>query len=498
MLDAISASKIHEIDDDPMVSGTTTRVSGTASRTTAAALEAALDPHATKVSPDSPGLALKQAGGRLLRKGPIGALVVGTFLVALVAAVKGLDSAGAGIAEAASTPQPIEPQAPVAPNLEVSDLVRNAPGNNSPVLIPKLKQAAVQPGPPAPPTPPNDVHRATEAIPDLSRPPPGGGDHGNGGQPGMMAGPSPAQEARRAAAEARRAERDQALVADMMPEGEGSGASEAPAGAQRGNQPAMMQGLPPGYGMPPAAGDPAGGSMQVPVGRGVTADNPGQAQKKAFLADDSQGTQAEGGYRVIRQPVSPYRMRAGWVIPCALKGALNSDQPGKVVAQVTENVYDSVTGRHLLIPQGATVTGSENSSVAYGQERAQVCWSLLERDDGVSVDLGCSPAYDRSGAAGVPGEVNNHYGKLITGVLLSSLLGAVTQTVAGDMQNYRPTVMQGFAQGAASEFGSAGQQITRRNLNIQPTLTTKLAAEVIVLLERPVIMPPYRQPVIRE
>jgi type IV secretory pathway VirB10-like protein len=489
MLDAISASKIHDIDDEPLINASTSRVAPTEA-------EAVPDLHATKVSPDAPGLALKQAGGRLLRKGPIGVLVIGTFLIAVVAAAKGLDSAGAGIA-AAGTPQPIEPQAPTAPSLEVSDLVRNAPGNNAPVLIPKLKQPPAPPGPPAGPT--NPAGQAG-AIPDLSGPPPGGGAGGPGpAQHAAVGGLSPAQEARRAAKEARRAERDQALVADMVPDGEGSGSGDAPDGPARGAgrpapAPAAM-GTPPGFGLPPGIEGPLhGGAGAV----GSNADNPGQAQKRSFLADDSQGTQAEGGYRVIRQPVSPYRMRAGWVIPCALQGALNSDLPGKVVARVTENVFDSVQGEHLLVPQGATITGTANSAVGYGQERSQVCWSLLERDDGVSVDLGCSPAYDRSGAAGIPGEVDNHYGKLITGVVLSALLGAVTQTIAGDMQNYRPTVAQGFAIGASNEFGAAGQQITRKNLNIQPTLTAQSGAEVIVLLEKPVILPPYRQPIPRE
>jgi type IV secretion system protein TrbI len=497
MLDVIPASRIHDVDDELPAGG------GSAAKSVVIETEAAFDPHASKVPPDAPGLAIKRAGGRLLRKGPIGALVVGTLVIAVVAAAKGLDSAGAGIA-AAGTPQPVDPQAPTAPNLEVSDLVKNAPGNNAPVLIPKMKQAAALSGPPSPPAGPGHPP-AAEPIPDLSRPPPGGGPPAGGGPGGAagnyaMAGPTAAQEARRAAREARMAERDQALVADMVPNGEGVDGAESAAAGRTGGRPpgAPAMPMPAGFGvppgMPPGFGGPGGGAMPAAAAPGGNPDNPGQAQKNAFLSDETKGTQAERGYTVLRQPVSPYRMRAGWVIPCALQGTINSDLPGMVFARVTENVYDSVTGTHLLVPQGATVSGPANSAVAYGQERAQFCWTLLERDDGVSIDLGCSPAYDRSGSAGIEGEVNNHYGKLITGVVLSAMLGAVTQTVAGDMQNYRPSVTQGFALGAANEFGSAGQQITRRNLNIQPTLTAKAASEVVVLLEKPVIIPPYKQP----
>jgi type IV secretory pathway VirB10-like protein len=499
MLDAISVSRLHEDEDQELdaAAGASSKLSKVPDDT-----DSRFDPHETKQPPDAPGLAPKPVGGRFLRKRPIAVILGGLLAVAAIATFQGLQSAETDFS-AAAKPHPIEPKAPTARNLEVSDVIKNAPGNSAPVLQPRLKQApettaaslageggSVGVRPAVAP-----IGQPSAPVPDLSQPPPGGGRGGGESGLGMVA-VTPQEEAARARREARRASLEQAMQTDVFGAGggaEASAESSGPGRAPGGRAPP----LPAGSGGPPmlpAPQEPSMPGQAETVPSGVNPDLPGQAQKNAFLGGDTQHTSAVGGYEVILQPVSPYRMRAGWVIPCALQGTVNTDLPGKVVARVTENVYDSATGSHLLIPQGATVSGPLNSSVAYGQKRAQFCWTLLERDDGVSIDLGCAPAYDRSGAAGVTGDVNNHYGKLITGVLLSAMLGAVTQTVAGDMQNYRPSVTQGFALNASNEFGSAGQQITRRNLNIQPTITAASGAEVLVLLERPVIIPPYKQP----
>jgi type IV secretory pathway VirB10-like protein len=408
---------------------------------------------------------------------------MGTVMIGLVAVVRGFETPNAAMLATGGL-QPVEPQAPTSPNLEVSDLVKNAPGNDAPLPILRA------PAPPAPAANPsagegtaNTPARPGPGIPDLSQPP-----QGEAAAQSQQA-PTLAQEARLARIEARRAAKAKAMASSMFGDGEGfdTGPTDAAAAARSGPGGAVG---PRAAGNPAAAADGEGPQVAAPGGRGEDPDQAGQAQKHAFLRGAQDG---QRDYTVTFQSPNHYRMRAGWIIPCVLNTAVNTDLPGMVTAMVTENVYDSETGDHLLVPQGASVTAKSNSSVGYGQERAQVCWNLLQRDDGITVDFGCSPAYDRSGASGLSDKVNNHYGKLITGVVLSALLSAGTQAIAGDMQNYRPSVTQGFAIGAASEFGSAGQQITRQNLNVQATLEVRNGFPAVIILEKPVALPVYRK-----
>jgi type IV secretion system protein VirB10 len=178
-------------------------------------------------------------------------------------------------------------------------------------------------------------------------------------------------------------------------------------------------------------------------------------------------------------------------VPTTLITAINSDLPGEVVAQVRENVYDTVTGNYLLVPQGSRLLARYDSGVTYGQERVLLCWQRLIRPDGSSISLECAPGVDLSGQAGFADEVDNHWGKLFTGVVLSSLLSAVTQASTGDVQGYRPTLAQSFTAGAASDFASAGQQITRRNIGLQPTIKIRPGFSVNVLVNKDLVIPPY-------
>ena len=194
-----------------------------------------------------------------------------------------------------------------------------------------------------------------------------------------------------------------------------------------------------------------------------------QDDKREFL-ESEKGASAKLHQRLI-SPASSYELQAGTVIPGLLLTGLNSDLPGQILGQTTQNIFDSVTGRHLLLPQGTKVVGSYDSRIVYGQERALIVWSRLILPNGRSISLEGMPGVDLSGYAGLSDQVNNHYLKLLSGVVFSSLLGAGAQLADGPTyQTTNPEYSQLAVQGVARNANEVGQEITRRNLNIQPTI----------------------------
>lgn len=193
----------------------------------------------------------------------------------------------------------------------------------------------------------------------------------------------------------------------------------------------------------------------------------------------------------LRRPRSPYELKAGTIIPAVLQTAINSDLAGPVFAKVREAVYDSITHEHLLIPQNTTLVAAYDARVAWGQERVVLCWQRLILPNGNSLQLECMPGGDLKGAAGLTDEVDEHWLRLAKGAALASLLSAATTAVAGDTTGYYPTVPQQFAQGAATEFGRAGSQIVRRDLNVKPTITIRPGWSMNVLVTQDMILEPY-------
>jgi type IV secretion system protein VirB10 len=150
-----------------------------------------------------------------------------------------------------------------------------------------------------------------------------------------------------------------------------------------------------------------------------------------------------------------------------------------------------VDGAHLLLPQGTKVVGTYDSAVVYGQERVLVVWTRLILPNGKSLSLEGMPGIDLSGYAGLSDKVNNHYGKLITGVVLGSILGAGVQMAEGARDTTNPSFSELAAQGAARNINDAGQQITRKNLNIQPTLEISQGHRFSVFVTKDLILEPY-------
>jgi type IV secretion system protein VirB10 len=213
----------------------------------------------------------------------------------------------------------------------------------------------------------------------------------------------------------------------------------------------------------------------------------GQDRKLAFMnaPADRKTTSPD---RLV-PPASPFVLQAGAVIPAALITGLRSDLPGQITAQVTENVYDTPTGGALLIPQGARLIGIYDSQVTFGQSRLLLVWTRLLLPNGYSIVLERQPGADSSGQAGLEDGVDHHWGSLFKAALLSTILAVGTEL--GSDQN-DSDVVRALRRGAGDTLNQAGQQVVRRNLNIQPTLTIRPGYPVRVIVTRDLVIQPYR------
>ncbi len=191
---------------------------------------------------------------------------------------------------------------------------------------------------------------------------------------------------------------------------------------------------------------------------------------------------------VLQIPASPWQVMAGSVIAASLVTGLNSDLPGLAIAQVTENVYDSVTGRTLLIPQGARLIGAYDSVIAFGQLRALLVWQRIVMPDGSSIQIDNLPATDAAGYAGLEDNVDYHTWRLLKGVALSTLLGVGTELSLG---NEESDLVRAIRQSTQQNVNQAGQRITERNLNIQPTITIRPGWPLRVIVHKDLVLRPY-------
>jgi type IV secretion system protein VirB10 len=187
---------------------------------------------------------------------------------------------------------------------------------------------------------------------------------------------------------------------------------------------------------------------------------------------------------------SPYVVQAGAVIPAALVTGIRSDLPGQITAQVTEPVYDSPTGKYLLIPQGARLIGQYDSSVAFGQNRLLLVWTRLIMPDGASIVLERLTGADTGGYAGLEDQVDNHWGMLFKAAVLSTFLSVGAEAGTSQDEN---NLVQAIRSGASNSISQTGQQIVQRELNIQPTLTIRPGFPVRVIVLRDLVLTPYGQ-----
>jgi type IV secretion system protein TrbI len=191
----------------------------------------------------------------------------------------------------------------------------------------------------------------------------------------------------------------------------------------------------------------------------------------------------------LQTPVSAYQLMAGTVIAASLVTGLNSDLPGFVIAQVTEHVYDTVSGRFLLIPQGARLVGKYDNIVAFGQERALVVWQRIILPDGSSVVIDNLPATDTGGYTGLADQVDFHTWKLLKGVALATVLGVGSELAFGSSDN---DLVKALQQATQLTTDRAGQRLVERNLNVQPTITVRPGWPLRVLVHKDLVLRPYR------
>ena len=192
----------------------------------------------------------------------------------------------------------------------------------------------------------------------------------------------------------------------------------------------------------------------------------------------------------LQKPVSPFTLMAGSIIPASLVTGLNSDLPGFVIGQVTENVYDTVTGRYLLVPQGTKIIGKYDSVVAFDQKRALVIWQRLIRPDGSSLVINNLPATDEGGYAGLEDQVDFHTWSLLKGVALATLLGVGSELTLGNNQN---DLIAALEQSAVKNTEQAGQQFVQRQLDVQPTLTVRPGWPLRIIVHKDLILEPFPQ-----
>lgn len=213
-------------------------------------------------------------------------------------------------------------------------------------------------------------------------------------------------------------------------------------------------------------------------------DPNGQQRKADFVSAKDQA--GDVNPHVLVPAASPYTLIAGSVISASLITGLSSDLPGLVTAQVTENAYDSVTGRILLIPQGSRLIGSYDSVVAFGQKRALVVWQRIILPDGASIRIDNVPATDTAGYAGLADKVDAHTWQLLKGVALSTLLGAGTELSFGSSES---DLVRAIRESAQQSGSRAGDQLVTKNLSIQPTLKVRPGWPLRVVVHKDIILP---------
>lgn len=233
----------------------------------------------------------------------------------------------------------------------------------------------------------------------------------------------------------------------------------------------------------------AAAGSNLPLDR--SGDPNGQVRKNAFLSQ--QGPTSDYLGARLQRPRSPYELKAASTIKGALLTTINSDLPGPIIGAVTESVVDSVTGNTLLIPQGSKLLGSYDSVVAFGQERILMCWNRILLPNGDSVNIGCMPGADLKGTAGMTGEVDEHWGRLIAAGGLSTILslGLRAATASPGPTTQQPSLAQETTANAAQQFSSIGQSVVQRGLNIQPTIMVEAGTTFNVVVTKDMILRPY-------
>jgi type IV secretion system protein VirB10 len=238
-----------------------------------------------------------------------------------------------------------------------------------------------------------------------------------------------------------------------------------------------------------------GGADAVSAQPAPAAPQPDIAAAPAATADGKHGFMIVASDRTtvsherIVAPASPNILQAGSIIPAALITGIQSDLPGQITAQVTQNVYDSPTGRILLIPQGSRLIGEYDSEVSAGQSRVLLAWDRLILPGGRSILLDRQPGADASGMAGLRDGVNYHWGNMLKAALISTLLGVGAQLATDNDDD----LVRALRYGTQDTVNQTGRQVVQRQINVPPTLTVRPGHVVRIIVTRDLILEPVQQ-----
>ncbi|EMV1293967.1 TrbI/VirB10 family protein [Pseudomonas aeruginosa] len=320
-------------------------------------------------------------------------------------------------------------------------------------------------------------------VPELGPPLPG--DLGpaivNSQQPAVAAYAAPGHDPAEAERLARLKEAEEAAASSVFFR---TGTQQAAPVAQ--SQVAAAPGFAANAAFDPMAAGPASTAAQP---ADPTAVQNRQDQKEAFQQAGTTETRNSGN---LTLPASPYQVMAGTVIAGALVTGIKSDLPGDVIATVTEPVYDTASGRFILIPQGSRILGRYNSQVSYGQSRVQVVWNRIILPDTSSLTLDNLAGTDPAGYAGLEDGVDWHWDRIFAGAVLTTLLGVGAELAAPENRQNGDRVIIAGRDSAQDSINQVGQEMTRRNLNIQPTLTERPGLPVRIIVNRDLVLRPYQ------
>ena len=218
-------------------------------------------------------------------------------------------------------------------------------------------------------------------------------------------------------------------------------------------------------------------------------DPNGQTAKEDFFNADLKKL----GYlpNKVVAPTSAYELKRGSVIPATLITGINSDLPGRITAQVSQNVYDSATGHQLLIPQGAKLLGRYDSKISFGQSRVLVVWTDVIFPNGSTLQIGGMAGTDAEGYGGFNDQVDNHYVQVFGSAILLAAIGAgIDMSVpAGSPYGYRQTPSDSARNSFAETFGRVVEQTISKNINVQPTLEIRPGYVFNVLVDQDMVFP---------
>jgi type IV secretory pathway VirB10-like protein len=288
-----------------------------------------------------------------------------------------------------------------------------------------------------------------------------------------------------------KADAHQKAISAPLEMGGGDGLSM---GGGMGTSAAMKAGLDAQSALLAAAAAQAGTGGQGGLGQGFPAlgtgsaqqDDPNkQARKEKFLKENEAPSKTSLKSSV-REPQSPYEVQAGWAIPAQLQCGVNSDLPGQTCARVSEDVFDSVSGEHLLIPRNSRLIGTYDSQVAYGQTSILTVFHRVIFPDGSSIDLQGMPGANKGGYAGFDANVNNHYGKVFGGAAAMAALSASVSLTQKQPTNTNgvQTNSQVITQSLGQQLGQTGTAFIQRGMNVQATLSRDPGYKFNVMVTR--------------